>query len=1303
VRWGRLALIIVTVELAAVAGTVVSYAVNQLTPGTAGWLQGVGRHPLLSVALATGAVGVAGLLAWAAQRWYDRGLAELVPAVQRPEPWVVDRPAEVTKVVTALRRRGGGTVGVTTAVQAAGGFGKTTIAKIVRADPRVLRRFRGRVYWVTVGRDATGDALALLVSGLIARIDPGRALTDPDAVQAAEQLAAVLAGGPRRLLVLDDVWTAEQLAAFPVAGRAARLVTTRNPSLAGGVVPVRVDQMSSVQALALLQAGLPPLPPGIAAALVAETGRWPLLLRLASKALADQVKLDPDIAAAAEMLLGKLHQGGKLEMGTPTGAAGELDVADPAQRIRAVRATIEASTGLLPLTDRERLAELAVFAEDEAIPVSLVTTLWQATSGLDVIDARSLCARLADLALVALAPSTGGGTIAMHDVVRGYLRDELGATRIAQLHEMLLDSAAAGLPRAPTAGGAGDVTAWWELPQQERYLRDHLIEHLLAAGRRQQAEQASADLRWIDARLRASGPVGPLADLALIGTSRAGRLRRVLAQSAHLLGPTDPPHSLTDILYSRVRYDSSWGPQAEILAARPNLPALASAWPPPDLPSPALLHTLAGHTGKVTAVEIAPDGTWLATAGEDRTVRIWDAAAGEQRAVLTGYTNDVNAVEIAPDGTWLATAGEDRTVRIWDAATGEQRAVLTGHTRKVRAVAIAPDGTWLATAGEDRTVRIWDAATGEQRAVLTGHVLGVRAVAIAPDGTWLATANWDTAQVWDAATGEQRAVLTGHTRSLTAVAIAPDGTWLATGNWDHTVRIWDAATGRQRAVLTGHDGGVTAVAIAPDGAWLATAGRDRTARVWDAATGRQRAVLSGHTNDVNAVAIAPDGTWLATADEDQTVRVWDAATGEQRAVLTGHTRKVRAVAIAPDGTWLATAGEDRTVRVWDPATGQQRADMAGHVDRTKVVFAPDGTWLATTSIGTSTHIGTITLDGSVRVWDSATGRQRAVLTGHDLEVTTVAIASDSSRLVTVTFDGSVRVWDATTGRQREDLSGLGRMVAITPDGTWLAATSDGMVRIWDTATGCQRAVLRGLNGGVAAVAFAPNGAWLATVTFDGSVRVWDAATGEQRAVLTDHTTKWTNVTIAPDSSWLATAAHRRSVLIWDPATGEQRAVLTGHTRKVRTVAIAPDSTWLATAAEDRTVRIWDAATGEQRAVLTDHTTRWMEVTIAPDSSWLATTITGRRPVRIWDAATGQQRAILAGPDNLANAMTIAPDSTWLATTGTGGTIRVWDPATGAIGAVMRVDSELEGCAWSPSGRMIAAAGSAGLFLFSFNS
>jgi len=228
------------------------------------------------------------------------------------------------------------------------------------------------------------------------------------------------------------------------------------------MVPVRVDQMSRQQALALLQAGLPPLPQDVAAALVVEAGRWPLLLRLAGTALAERVRLGADVNAAAGKLLATLRQGRKQEMGTPTAPAAQpLDVAVPDQRSRAVRATIEASTGLLSTGDRVRLAELAVFAEEEDIPVPLVVQLWQAAGGLDEMAARALCARLADLAL--LSPAPGGGTVSVHDVIRDYLRDELEPARLAQLHRVLLDTTAKTLPAA-AAAGTGTVTAWWELP-----------------------------------------------------------------------------------------------------------------------------------------------------------------------------------------------------------------------------------------------------------------------------------------------------------------------------------------------------------------------------------------------------------------------------------------------------------------------------------------------------------------------------------------------------------------------------------------------------------------------------------------------------------------------------------------------------------------------------------------------------------------------------------------------------------------------------------------------------------------------
>lgn len=110
---------------------------------------------------------------------------------------MVGRPAEVGQVVRALCRRAGTTVGITTAVHGAGGFGKTTVARLVWADRRVLRRFGGRVYWVTLGRDVRSRAaITENVNNLIARLAPGQAVTFTDPQQAGEPSGGVVRGRP---------------------------------------------------------------------------------------------------------------------------------------------------------------------------------------------------------------------------------------------------------------------------------------------------------------------------------------------------------------------------------------------------------------------------------------------------------------------------------------------------------------------------------------------------------------------------------------------------------------------------------------------------------------------------------------------------------------------------------------------------------------------------------------------------------------------------------------------------------------------------------------------------------------------------------------------------------------------------------------------------------------------------------------------------------------------------------------------------------------------------------------------------
>ena len=204
---------------------------------------------------------------------------------------------------------------------------------MVCADRRVRRRFGGRVYLVTVGRDVRGAAaIAAKVNDVIKLVAPGEDATFTDPQLAGARLGSLLDAGPRRLLVLDDVWEPEQLAPFTEGGtRCARLVTTRVPELlAGRGTAVRVDQMSPEQARALLTSGLPPLDPAVVEGLLAVTGRWPLLLRLVNKILADYAQVAADVSAQGTVLLERLRAGGPAVVDELLGDAWRgLDVGQP--------------------------------------------------------------------------------------------------------------------------------------------------------------------------------------------------------------------------------------------------------------------------------------------------------------------------------------------------------------------------------------------------------------------------------------------------------------------------------------------------------------------------------------------------------------------------------------------------------------------------------------------------------------------------------------------------------------------------------------------------------------------------------------------------------------------------------------------------------------------------------------------------------------------------------------------------------------------------------------------------------------
>jgi small GTP-binding protein len=328
------------------------------------------------------------------------------------------------------------------------------------------------------------------------------------------------------------------------------------------------------------------------------------------------------------------------------------------------------------------------------------------------------------------------------------------------------------------------------------------------------------------------------------------------------------------------------------------------------------------------------------------------------RHVLRGHMDRIGRIAWSPDGAYIASPSEDKTIRIWDAASGACVRTLQDHNGGVNSVAWSPDGQCLASASNDKAIHLWNAASGNYLQTLKGHSEYINSVAWSPDGQRLASASADeTIRLWDAASGNYLQTLRGHSGTVKSVAWSPDGKRLASASHDGTICLWDAASGKHLKNLQGHTDWAVRVEWSPDGNRLASASHDGTIRLWDTATGKALHVLEGHSNSVNCAVFSADGHWLATKGnyDDDTVRLWNCDTWICQAILTEPVWVVRSnisikwtsdpgLAFHPRLPMLATLGErDTIIRIWelDESLLLVQVQDSAHYTTAKLVLVGD--------------------------------------------------------------------------------------------------------------------------------------------------------------------------------------------------------------------------------------------------------------------------------------------------------------------------------------------------------------------------
>jgi WD40 repeat protein len=1100
-----------------------------------------------------------------------------------PPSGFVSRPREFAQVleplVNGVQKR---PVAITTALQGAGGYGKTSLAAAVCRDDRVTDTFYDGVLWTSLGQaPRVVDELARWYYALT-----GERPAFVDAREASIELAARLEHR-HCLLVIDDVWDRHHLEPFLEAGKhSARLITTRRFDLVSDMARVRVDEMTADQATAMLAApfGARVVPEGKLAILAKRLGEWPLLLRLAASLLRGDLERGESAEGALADVEGLLEKYGVTA----------FDQADAAQRDEAVRRTVAASMDRLSAEDRRRFHELAIFPEETAIPLSTLAAFW----GLDAIDTRRCARRLDDVALVSL-DLQDRGVVTLHDVMRAYVRQECPDLR--DLHTQLV--AGYGDPHQ-----LPDAYGWRWLPY-----------HLVEAGQADQVRALLLTPTWLDAQLRAVGPYVVIQDFTWVQNDRDlelvhGALRLSLPALA-----SDPRH-FWEQLWGRIPAGASEPLDAfrSVLLQMAPPPRFHARWPNLHGPGGALRQVLS-HP-RVNGARPLPDGRVLSWS-RDGTLRIWDLATGAGRS-LTGHEGLVRGAMVLPAGQVLSWS-DDRTLRVWDLDTGEGRPLI-GHTSLVAGALVLPDGR-VVSWSSDGTLRVWALATGEGHP-LRGHDGSVRGALALPDGRVASWSEDETWQLWDLATGKARPLTAGWVSDALAL---PDGRVLSWSD-DGTLRVWNLATGGGRA-LTGHTKMVRGALALPDGRVLSWS-EDRTLRVWDLATGDGR-LLMGHTSLVAGALVLPDGRVLSWGDGELRVwdlaigeghplrghrmeiegalvlpdgrlvswgyhgelRVWDLATSEGRP-LTGHESKVTGALVLPDGRVLSWS-EDGTLRVWD-VTRRDGATLTGHTEWVEGALAvPDGRVLSWSG------------NGTLRVWDLATGEGR-FLTGHEGSVAGALLLPDG-QVLWWSRNGTLQVWDLATGARRP-LTGHDGPVGgalVLSDGRVLSWSDDGTLRAWDLATGEGRPLM-GHQWGVSGALVLPDKRVLSW-SDDGTLRVWYLGIGKGR-LLTGHKSPVIGVLTLPDGRVLSWGQDG-TLRVWDLATGAER-LLWGHEGSVKGALALPDGRVLSWN-HDGTLRVWDLTSGVGHP-LRGRDDRVTGALVLPDGRVLSWSEAGT--LRVWD-------------------------------------------------------------------------------------